>query len=284
MAAAHALAGEWRGVGRQSHGSKYLADPPASLAGVLGAQMRSASELRGVVDFIGSQGESPTQPSDDSHFERFASIYRDYEIARTQDPNFDPAIQLLESPNTTTPPDPGDVLTPEERTEELALQGSRISDARTRSWAQLLNVRYRILLTFLHHYFLLGPVVVPGTTPSQLVRETLAIWAFEEMNQSAGSVKDLAEHLTTLPSGQMGKMAGAPFELPYTLDLPDSGPQRWRVHQDLIQASANIIEHLMMLSPDNREKSYLEGILERDGGDLVSGRRAFIERVKGLDV
>ena len=39
-------------------------------------------------------------------------------------------------------------------------------------------------------------------------------------------------------------MAGPPFTLPYTFDLPFGEHNRWRLHQDLLEASHKIILEL----------------------------------------
>jgi hypothetical protein len=59
----------------------------------------------------------------------------------------------------------------------------------------------------------------------------LALRAFDEMFVLA----DVGPFLTTLPRTADGAgRAGAPFELPYTLALPDLARDRWAHHEDLI--------------------------------------------------
>jgi hypothetical protein len=260
-----------------------LPTPPQPARGVVASQMLTKGELAKVLGFVATQGESPDQMFADSHFSRFAKIYREFEAARKLDPSFDPARPILKNPNTTAPPDPHDVLTPTEQAREQVLAAGRLRDPKAQLWAHLFNLRYRILLTALHHHCLLGPIATPGApSPATLVRDELAKWAFEEMLYGAGSLRDLAIHLGGLTSGIPGRTAGAPFELPYTLELPAQGPARWRLYAELFNASQVIVEDLRNLGPTPTETGYLCGIIQRDSGPPAPSRRDFLVRVKNL--
>ena len=91
---------------------------------------------------------------------------------------------------------------------------------------------------------------------------TLRTWLFDEMVRGEASIRELALKLAQLPSGQAGKTAGAPFELPYTLALPDHGPERWRLHLDLIRATESVVAAIRAAGEND---PLLEALLERDG-------------------
>ena len=58
-------------------------------------------------------------------------------------------------------------------------------------------------------------------------------------------------------------MAGPPFTLPYTFDLPFGEHNRWRLHQDLLEASHKIILELKNFK-NQVHTQYLNGLQEAD--------------------
>jgi hypothetical protein len=81
-------------------------------------------------------------------------------------------------------------------------------------------------------------------------------------------LKGLARKLMALPQheGSAGPpFAGPPFELPYTLELPDRERDRWRLHRDLIDLSRRLIAEI-----------------EREGADPVLDELKEID-AEGLD-
>ncbi len=78
--------------------------------------------------------------------------------------------------------------------------------------------------------------------------DLLVSWVFDEMRRF---LRPISNVLTRLPrrtpnifeSGRSA-VAGAPFELPYSLSLPDQEVDRWRMHRDLIQISEYLITRL----------------------------------------
>lgn len=262
-----------------------LPSPPNAARGVVASQMLTKADLLKVLGFVASQGESPDQMFLDSHFARFAQIYRELDRALQHDPTFSPTYPVLRNPNTTVPPDPQDILTPEEQARERVLASGRISDAKSSLWAHLFNLRYRLILTALHHSILLGPTTEPeGTPPLRLVRDTLVRWAFDEMVYGTGTIREMALLLVSLPSGIDEETAGPTFELPYTLELPACGPARWQLYHDLFDTSAELVNRLKSMTPTAPELVLLDGIVQRDSGPPTPSRRTFLELVKDLDV
>jgi len=62
-------------------------------------------------------------------------------------------------------------------------------------------------------------------------------------------------------------MAGPPFQMPYTLNLPQA--DRWRLHRDLLRASARLVDGLLRHSPPERH-GYLHALRENDRSFLQS--------------
>ncbi len=100
---------------------------------------------------VGEQGEGPTSEGEQSHFGRFLRIYRGGGGMSA----FPPAGDWV--PTRDVPTDPN--------------VDADISEPRTRRWAQLVDLRYALLLGFVEHY-----LVTTGD-----VRRTLTAWIFAEM-------------------------------------------------------------------------------------------------------
>jgi len=173
---------------------------------------------------IAGQGEAPelgipnTEPS---HFDRFLEIYDDFETVK----GWTPTRRVPTNPST-------------------GLASSRdqtpIESPVTRLWANLFNVRYRMLLSYLTHTYRLAPSSPRPQRPD--VRGTVIHHAFGEMY----NLKAIAERLVDLPLGNPrgGKRAGPTFEMPYTLTMPVEDINCWRLHRDNIEASQRLCADL----------------------------------------
>src|SRR5438270_2372762 len=83
-----------------------------------------------------------------------------------------------------------------------------------------------------------------------------------------------------------GFKSGAPFEVPYTFDLPDRGPDRWRFHRDLYEGSKGLVDQLEAALrkagqpvPDLlKELTTFEDCDDGFGGMPPVGRIGFIDR------
>jgi len=137
-------------------------------------------------------------------------------------------------------------------------------------WAKLFNLRYRVLLTELAHIVAIPVTAVWPDPAGQNIRKMLILWLYQEMKLAGGSISYLAPKLASLPASTVaGPTAGAPFELPYTLAIPDRGPERWRLHLDLIDATVALIGQI----PGSAADPLLQEILTRDGKTPMLGRR-----------
>jgi hypothetical protein len=215
-------AGEW-GLGYPDLLIKTAADRESATAAVTA---------------IADQGEGSELPqAASSHFERFLEIYR----AFPADGEWQPARNVATNPTT-------DQTAPMER---------RITHARARLWANLFNLRYRMLLVFLSHSFCLQrPLEGTPRTPRGLVIS----WAFGEMY----NLRSIAEILMGLPlHDDLAVRAGPPFEMPYSLALPTRVDDWWRLHRDLLHSSQGYVE-LLQMDDSSEAKTYLEALAGAD--------------------
>src|SRR5205823_10191010 len=80
-------------------------------------------------------------------------------------------------------------------------------------------------------------------------------------------VSRLAAKLATMPRLESDpdgpERAGAPFEMPYTLDLPSSESDRWRRHLDVLETSLNLVRR-MYADPADAEDPLLQELAASD--------------------
>jgi len=135
-------------------------------------------------------------------------------------------------------------------------------------WAHLFNTRYRKLLFTLKHAF---HVRAGDAVDRPTARGNLIAWTFGEMY----NLRAIAGILVTLPLCIDGgaELAGPPFEVPYTLALPDWDSDKWRVQRDLVRASERLINDLDG-SGEEEHRDYLAALRDHDQREL-----AMIERL-----
>ncbi|MGH3835689.1 MAG: ferritin-like domain-containing protein [Pseudonocardiaceae bacterium] len=217
---------------------------------------------------IGAQGEGfdPAPEGTESHFERFFDIYK--RVSALSSAGATITWPVATNPNTTSAPaePPGAADAVEAALEAHASTG-RINDPRARAWAHLFNLRYRLLLGQLSHFLRLDHDLYSETPGPQLGDRTerglLLIGTFDEMRH----LKKIAGKLVQLPKDNPpGPVhAGPPFELPYTLNLPDDDPQRWRMHLDASRAAVQLVRE--QLQPDDAAADadgFLTDLVSRD--------------------
>lgn len=180
---------------------------------------------------IGEQGEAFEVPENEneSHFRRFLAIYRAMK-ALGDDVG---KVVLPVATNPTTALEEGEPPDPDTPTS--------ITHPEARLWAHLFNVRYRKLLVNLSHAFELSDDPTDRATLS--VRGALIHRSFGEMY----NMRAIAGVLLRLPIAQDdpdGTRAGPPFQMAYTLMLPPTENQRWRLHRDLLDAADRLVNEL----------------------------------------
>lgn len=205
---------------------------------------------------VGEQGEGFDLPEneDESHFQRFLKIYEEMDALGEDERN---ALVRDVATNPTTHldgPDVGDPAEPEKT--------SAISNPEARMWAHLFNVRYRKLLVSLAHAFELAEDRSDLTRPGP--RGALINRSFGEMY----NLRSVAGVLVQLPLDQAkpdDERAGPPFQMPHTLMLPHDEPDRWRLHRDLLDASATLIERIRTAADGTGTgQDYLTALMQTD--------------------
>jgi len=216
--------------------------------------VRDRASAIDALEQVGEQGEGFDSPEEDaSHFERFLEIYR--ALAALSDDERAALVRRL-APNPTTHLDGSDVAPPGERTPTST---TAISNPQARLWAHLFNVRYRKLLVSLSHTFELAAERAAAGTGGP--RGALINRAFAEMY----NMRSIAGVLAGLPiddAAPGGERAGPPFQMPYTLMLPHDEPDRWRLHRDMLDASAVLIERIA--ATGGAPRAYLAALAQAD--------------------
>lgn len=235
---------EWqRGYDHGARGNSTHASP-ANTPNVLVVPLTCRTDTIAAVAAIAEQGENPVaDDADESHFQRFLNIYKQW---RTLPDGFNPAKNILTNP----------YVSPEE-TAVMDDEQNPITAPIARFWANLFNVRYRMLLNFLTHSFLIGDGYsdMVNSPRGMIIHAT-----FGEMY----NLRTIANVLVNTPAGaNTDKMAGPPFLAPYTLDLPFGEKNKWRVHKDMLNASAGIIATLLSF-PQQPYSTYLYSLQAAD--------------------
>jgi hypothetical protein len=189
---------------------------------------------------LSEQGEGPhrggDKPEEPSHFDRFLEIFRDLEGLPK---GVAPALPVATNPTTRPDAAPGG-------TEQAARAEGYIAHPRTRRWAALANLRYRMLLTFLAHALRAAPEERRGEAT---LRGSLVHRTFGEMY----AIKALSARLMRLPmaKGKRGgrTCAGPPFEMPYDVTLPAGEGDIWRRHLELVRGSIRLCDDLVHGAP-----------------------------------
>lgn len=204
----------------QAKPSDWIAGPYALALSTV-ASIAEASEL---LNAIAVQGEGPDEPDagPPSHFRRFYAMYvaAKAHVAATGQP-------LAEA----LPIDP---------TVKDAQASGYLQHPIARAWGAAFNTRYRCLLYALEHQLSL-----PN---DQEARGRLGQWALADMmalRTIAQLLKQRPQH-EPLRSDNLGRsrLAGAPFELPQTLQMPNRPIDRWRQYRSLVAFHVNQLREL----------------------------------------
>lgn len=204
---------------------------------------------------LAAQGEASHLQEDEtgepSHFERFAQIYDEF--------------KELSKDSTCT------LVHPVPRNPTTRIDFHRLHPADTtyigiadhnevaaHYFAQLFNQRYRLLLNYLAHTFRLARTQ-PMHQPA--LRGMVMHRVFGEMY----NLKAIAGLLVQLPR-QGGGCAAAPFELPYSLDLPQADRDIWRQYDDLLAAAQKTCSEVFRLAAAENFEAVGKQIA-RTGGD-----------------
>ena len=224
---------EWgRGYRDGARGSSSGTHPKGS-PNVLVMPVQSRTDAIHALTAVAEQGEATSGEGPASHFVRFLSVYQDMKAVSAE--GWSPARNLAVNPTIGEPEGDGN------------RRGTPIVHPEAQLWAELHNQRYRMLLTFLAHSFMLddGLVSAGNRTP----RGAIINATFGEMY----NLRAIAGILVTLPvANGSAVMSGPPLQMPYTLELPSAEDERWQLHGDLIQASGHLIDALVPMTASDR--------------------------------
>jgi hypothetical protein len=247
----------------------YQASPdhwPAHVDDFLVRIVDSRAAALDAIQAVAEQGEGMLGGGDEvsSHFYRFRQIYENGDDSY---PESDPVLGPVEwIPATAVPVNPTTIVG----------TAASITHEPAKLLAQLSNVRYRILLFSLVHY-----LHIPGDLREPegaiLPRGFLRNVCDEEMRSR---MRPIARLLSTLPlqgqdaqGGATSLMAATPFELPYSLAMPDNRKDQWRLQRDLFHLSEALIDEILEVSNNSELDAMVEAIRQAD-----APRQPFIEQ------
>ena len=266
----YALQAAWDDWGRGYGPDPYLLNASGTTVGppqrqkdanLLIMRVATRTEAVAALKAVSEQGEAThlkrSDKGEPSHFERFLEIYQNFPDAK----DWSPARDMASNPSVRKDGGAGTTY---------------IEAAQARGWGTLFNYRYRMLLTSLAHTFRLARGARAGE-PS--LRGMTMHKVFGEMyNLKALSGFLVAQPLRNGPHKKKHpQFAGPPFEMPYSLTLPESPADIWRLHRDLVETSVALSQELLATaSPD--EAAYLRALIELDGGTT-----SWINKILGQD-
>jgi hypothetical protein len=193
-----------------------------------------ASDLKTKTTDPSGNAAGAAAPDDElSHFERFVTMFQSFE-QRATSRRWNPVRHVPVNPTINQP---GVDVSPT----APAFQPTPILDPASLKWAQLFNLRYRMLLTYLIHTFRLARTV---DSSAANLRGTVMHRAFAEMY----NLKAVAGILVCLPltsEPRDPRRAAPTFEMPHSLDLPPDDIDCWRLHRDMVACSAALCDDLL---------------------------------------
>ena len=219
---------------------------------VLVEPLSSRDDAFNALTAISEQGEDAKPDAmPPSHFERFLAVYiqlsaADYPFARNLaiNPYIASGFSQLDCKET-------------KRNENTFRD--KVTDPLAVLWSHLLNIRYRMLLMFINHSFVLDDGF--NQSGAFAPRGTIINGAFGEMY----NLRSISHVLVTLPIAEGSDIfAGPGFELPYTLDLPNGERNRWLFHRDLLEASARVNQKILDETKCPKQRDYLHSLKEAD--------------------
>jgi len=241
--------------GRAPHGPRGVPD-------VLVVPLTCRDDVYASLQEISEQGEAPKMEKHEnapSHFERFLSIFERLRDILKEDQTFRASRNVAVNPFIPGKDEHGNPL-PSINT-GTDYEQDAIANPESRAWGHLFNVRYRMLLNYLAHSFLLDDGFNNNGAVSP--RATIINATFGEM-YNLRSISNVMVQLPLNPDREGDKNAGPPFTIPYTLNLPMVEHNRWREHQNLLEASKTIVNDLLPYIKSENNLRYLKSLQESD--------------------
>ena len=239
----YGLQASWDDWGRGYRPDPHLLDAGGNLAQEPAQQrqanviiMRAATrtEALAALKAISGQGEAVhldvKDTGEPSHFERFLQIFQEFPAAG----DWVPTRDIPANPTTRKSNKAGT---------------SYIAPPEARAWATLSNYRYRILLTCLAHSFHLARQSRPGE-PN--LRGVIMHRVFGEMYNLKTIAGILVQH-----------KSGSPFEMPFSLRLPYTSADIWRLHRELLAGSLDVAA-ILAETATGEGRNYLMALTDLD--------------------
>lgn len=269
---------EWgRGYAHGSRGNLYNPARPTTPDLIIRVCNDRASAVE-ALQAIADQGEVAYQ-GEESHWKRFLDIYVEWKAILEKDKHFDPSRPVATNPFVT------DALPEKQRKGKVTWkpdEANEITHPVTFYWAHLFNVRYRLLLTGLTHSFSLRGSL--ASTTRTTARGDVITLIFSEMYK----IRALSGLLVAQPLRSDTPVedvaAGPPFQMPYTLNIPDREQDRWRWYRDMLDASRTILTTLLTIDDDEQRVRFAKAMIDADDQELVVINRIIATEEKAAEV
>lgn len=227
-------------------------------ADVIVVQVGSRDDVIDALLQVAHQGEAPESAHETSHFKRFLEIYREFG-------QYFPDSKGGLKPTRPLPVNPTTFAYRRPVSGDSAGRNTLISHPVSAKWASLFDLRYRLLLTGLAHSYRIARLAPNPSGPGTY--QALVHHTFMEMY----NLKALADILVHQPLNKGGSAAkapaGPPFQLPYTLELPENPVSCWLQYREMVAACRELERWL--LDPANAaladgERQYLLALANAD--------------------
>lgn len=253
------------------------------VAHVIVKQIATRTEAIAALKAVAGQGEAPQHGDarsrkEPSHFDRFLAIYQDFE---KHVKGWSPTHNVAANP-TTKPPQQGSAIAPDtstakrtQRRDDAVPQNSQpyfIQNTHSRGWANLFNLRYRMLLMYLTHVYRL----TSGRRGDPNLRGMVIHRIFGEMY----NIKTIASILVTMPlmEDETNPLrAGPPFEMPYSVTLPVAEVDAWRLHREILLSADDLIQYMLRTETQQEHPDHVRYLLSLRDSDLRA--REWADRV-----
>lgn len=219
----------YRPRNQSPHASETNATPREDArARVIVAQVVTRTDALAALKDVAGQGEAEHYrfgpQSEPSHFERFVKIFTEYDRMKTRQPEWSPSRPVPRNPSA-------------DQVEASSTHATPITARASRAWAQLFNFRYRMLLLLLTYIYRVQRE--PASRLTSLRAQVLSRIFGEMYHMKA--IAGILVHMPLDDSGS-GKVAGPPFQLPFSLALPQSEENFWRTQLGLLDASGALVK------------------------------------------
>ena len=166
------------------------------------------------IQLIVEQGEGSRGGHEESHYQMFLNIQREYQILKEHDAEFEPGRPVLENPFTRMPADAQEV--------------NLLQDSLSSEICDLFNGTYEVMVQALLRFFAHG----------EEGGEELKLLIGTAVGAMVGVLKRLGELITTLPAGDAypGMIAGPSFQFYRSVHLLPHKHSAWIfLHERLLE-------------------------------------------------